>query len=95
MISIFERKLPVACQDAKIYAEHDRSRYLVTDDWVLVCRESVLRKWEVTGKPCLSSNCKILAFEEIVEAFGGPYSFNECIKDSLSFNYYNRWFGNA
>ena len=95
MISILDKKLPVACQDAEIYAEHDRSRYLVTNDWVLVCRESVLRKWEVTGKPCLSSNCKILAFEEIVEAFGGTHAFNECIKDSLSFDYYERWFENA
>lgn len=95
MISILERNLPASCQTTDIFAEHDSSRYLVTKEWVLVCRDLVINKWKHTGKPGLSSHCKILAFEEIVEAFGGARAFNERVKEGITFNYFDNWLGDV
>lgn len=91
MISILERKLPDTCANRDLSVMHGENTFLLTPKWSLVCRKSIIEKWKQAGRPALSSNCHVVAFENLVEMYGSHSAFNSLVKQLVSFDYYKMW----
>jgi len=91
MISILERRLPVQCKGHDLTVTYNGQKFIVSDNWSLVCRQPVINKWSLTGKPALSGKCSIISFESLVRAYGSNNDFNNLMKRLLEKDYYAEW----
>lgn len=94
MISILERSLPDTCKHSPLTVTTKNREYVLSKNWILLCRKKVLEKWEKNGTPNLSKNCKVVAFEDLVKTFGTRDKFNSIISEMLKQDYYENWVGN-
>lgn len=91
MISILERYLPAQCEGQTLSVTFGDNRYALSEKWTLISRQAVIDKWLTSGKPCLSQNCKIVSFEDLVRIYGGKTEFNQLVSDVISMDYYTEW----
>jgi len=91
MVSILERRLPVQCKGHDLTVTYNGQKFIVSDNWSLVCRQPVINKWSLTGKPALSEKCSITSFESLVRAYGSNNDFNNLMKRLLEKDYYAEW----
>lgn len=92
MMSILERKFPngLPSDDLRVRLETGRSVRL-TEEWFVIAKQGVLDRWSGAARPDFSPHSRPLAFESIVERFGGRERFNEAVHDLLCFDYYDAW----
>lgn len=91
MISILERKLPNACSNNDLSVTHGGGVYSLTPAWSLICRKAVIQKWQQNGQPDLSKNCRVVAFESLVEIYGSHSAFNSLVNQLVTIDYYKVW----
>jgi hypothetical protein len=94
MMAILERKFPASVSAGALSARVDGGSAALTEEWFVVARSSVLKKWTGNARPAFSTNVRTLGFESIVAAFGGREPFNAMVRDLLNFDYYAAWVGN-
>ena len=96
MMSVLERKFPdeLPRDDLKVRLEPDRYVKL-TREWFVIAKRDVLDGWREGVRPAFSPCFRPLAFESIVEHFGGKEKFNDAVHDLLSFDYYDTWIANT
>ena len=91
MMAILERRFkdtkPEGDLRVKVNNEHV---FALTRTWYVVARRSVLDSWR-TSSPKFSGQVQFLAFEDVVEAFGGKPAFNELVGELLNIDYYDTW----
>jgi hypothetical protein len=89
MMAILDRRfsLPV---DGDLTVELDGARHILTPTWFLVARRSTLSAWEGAG-PAFSENVRRLAFEDVVDGFGGREPFNALVAEILAIDFYREW----
>lgn len=92
MISILEGKLPEACDREDVIVKHQGIDYKLLPKWLLIMRKRILDMWQRSGRPELSRNCIVLAFEDIVSRYGGREPFNNLVQQFLKVDdYYRKW----
>jgi hypothetical protein len=89
MMAILDRRfsLPV---DGDLTVELDGARHVLTPTWFLVARRSTLSAWK-SACPAFSENVRRLAFEDVVEGFGGREPFNALVAEILAIDFYREW----
>ncbi len=96
MMAILERKfkdvadahdLVARVQDG---ASKDPKSFVLTREWFVVARRSIVTRWKL-APPTFSPYVKLLAFEDIVDAFGGKSAFNTLVKSLLDIDFYDAW----
>jgi len=73
-----------------LIARVGQERLRLTPAWVVVARRQVLRQWE-KDPPNFSGAVRKVAFEDIVERFGGRQPFNALIREMLDVDYFEQW----
>lgn len=91
MIAILEGKLPESCKRQAVIVKHQDKNFNLHDKWVLVVLRQIKDNWDSRVRPSLRNGVTI-AFESIVESYGGPEKFNELVSDLVKGDYYNDWF---
>lgn len=91
IISILERNLPFGFRSEAIMIDHLGVRYSLSENWFLVVRRPILRKWETNGWPPLSKRCHALTIEDIIECYGGKGPFNDLVTEMIRGDYYESW----
>jgi hypothetical protein len=92
MMSILERKFPDELSSADLQVKPpDTLPLRLTRTWFLIARDTVLKKWQGTGRPAFSNRVRFLSFESIVDRFGGKEKFNGLVRNMLEFDYYDQW----
>ncbi len=96
MIAILEGKLPAAGPDARLLARvpaeaGGEGTVEVEPRWALVVRRRTLEGWLRRGLPGLSSRCAVIAFDDLVEAYGGRAAFNALVRELLEVDYFEAW----
>lgn len=89
MMAILDRRFG-RLVDEDLAVELNGERLTLTATWVVVARRATLSAWE-TACPAFSENVKRLAFEEVVEGFGGRKPFNALVAETLAFDFYRDW----
>jgi hypothetical protein len=89
MMAILERRFsrPV---DAELAVDLNGERLVLTPMWFVVARRATLSAWE-TACPAFSENVRRLAFEQVVESFGGREPFNTLVAETLAIDFYREW----
>lgn len=64
--------------------------FVLTRDWFVVARRSVVNRWR-RDPPKFSPRVKLLAFEDVVDAFGGKPAFNRLVESLLNIDFYDEW----
>ncbi len=90
MVSVLER-LSDESANVPIYAEYEGRRCTLARQWVLVVRAQVANQWSRGERPALSSYCRLVVFEDLVEVFGGRQRFNQVVASLLAGDYYAEW----
>jgi hypothetical protein len=85
MMAILDRRfsLPV---DGDLTVELDGARHVLTPTWFLVARRSTLSACE-GACPAFSENVRRLAFEDVVDGFGGREPFNALVAEILAIDF--------
>ena len=93
MMAILDRKFgSLADEGAPLRAQPKDSPSLELDRrWVIVCKREVVDKWAGPHAPAFSEYVRLVAFEDLVAAFGGKSQFNELVAELLIFDYYDKW----
>jgi len=91
MLAILDGKLPANCQKTPLLTNFMGKTYDLSAKWFLIVRRNTLKSWDKNGQPSLSSNCIIIAFEDLVDLFGGVKEFNALVKELFEFDYYENW----
>ncbi|MCB9595899.1 MAG: hypothetical protein H6719_24480 [Sandaracinaceae bacterium] len=50
-----------------------------------------LASWARRGRPALSSRCAVVAFDDLVEVYGGRKPFNALVRELLDVDYFGAW----
>jgi hypothetical protein len=62
----------------------------LTREWFVVARRETLDSWQRV-RPNFSRYTRLLAFEDMVESFGGEEPFNRMVREMLDVNFYREW----
>ena len=89
MMAILDRRFPVGV-DGDLVAVVADERLLLTRRWFVVARRAVVSAWKA-APPAFSEHVQYLAFEDVVESFGGKIAFNELVGEMLDFDFYDEW----
>jgi len=91
MMAILERRFKGTKPERDLCVKVNNEQvYALTRSWYVVARRSVLDSWR-TSSPKFSGQVQLLAFEDVVEAFGGKPAFNELVGELLNIDYYDAW----
>ena len=91
MMAILERRFPKPMA-GELTAIVGEEQLRLERDWFVVARRVILQPWkdnDVLSKA--SSHIKSLAFEDVVENFGGKEAFNDLIRRMLEIDFYDEW----
>lgn len=91
MISILEGKLPQPCKGQVLTVSWQGRQFTVSPLWVLVARKSVTKKWKESKAPRLSSNCRVIDFEHLVEVYGSAHEFNLLVGRLINVDFFTKW----
>lgn len=91
MIAILEGKLPHSYTGQQLTVSWEGQQFTVSPLWVLVARKSVIAKWKESQPPRLSSNCQVIEFENLVEAYGSASEFNSLVGRLVNVDYFKEW----
>jgi hypothetical protein len=91
MISILDRRWE-GREDDVIEIDTANFNTSLSRAWALVIRKEIVKKWMDTEYPPLSSYCKLVVLEDLIDVFGSPNEFNELVKDLVTGDYFNEWF---
>jgi hypothetical protein len=89
MMAILDRHFPQSVAE-ELAAEVDGERVVLTPTWFVVARRVTVAAWEKLP-PNFSSNVRRLAFEDIVDGFGGGEPFNALAAEILRVDFYREW----
>ncbi len=92
MMAILERKFSEAVDD-DLVALVDKERIVLARQWFVVARKKVVASW-IAAPPSFSKNVRFLAFEDVVDVFGGKSAFNALVREMLDFDFYREWVEN-
>ncbi len=92
MMSILEREFPaaVALGDLKVELPQNH-QVTLTQEWFLIARQKTINSWKGDGRPAFSDRVRFLAFESIVQAYGGQQRFNDLVWEMLNFDFFKNW----
>ncbi|HKY35321.1 MAG TPA: hypothetical protein VJN18_05235 [Polyangiaceae bacterium] len=96
MMAILERKFCGVTDPCELVATVEQPAasgartFELTREWFVVARRSVVSRWKRTP-PAFSSNARLLAFEDIVDDFGGKDAFNTLVRSQLDIDFYDAW----
>jgi hypothetical protein len=62
----------------------------LTPEWFIVARKETVNSWQRL-RPSFSRNVGLIAFEDVVEGFGGEEPFNRLVREMLDVNFYREW----
>ena len=90
MMAILDRNFPRVQPEEELRVELRKEPIALHEDWFVVVRRRVKETW-VTDCPQFR-RAKVLAFEGLVDAFGGREPFNDLVRDLVACNdYYAEW----
>jgi len=89
MMAVLERHFDCP-MDEDLMAIPNGERLVLAPRWFIVARRKILTQWN-TSPPAFSENVTRLAFEDVVEAFGGRKPFNALVRELLSIDFYHEW----
>ena len=69
---------------------NDVKTFVLTREWFVVARRRIIKRWRLTP-PAFSHHVKLLAFEDIVDDFGGKPAFNALVTSLLDLDFYDAW----
>lgn len=91
MISILDRRWEG--RDNKVVEAKAAPKNLpLSRSWSLVIRNEVAKKWADTSRPLLSSYCRVVILEDLIDKFGSPGDFNELVSSLVVGDYFDEWF---
>ena len=91
MMAILDRHFDEPAPDGDLTVAVDTvRRFALTRDWYVVARRPTLTSWRAS-KPNFSDHVQFLAFEDVVDEFGGKPAFNDLMGDMLNFDFYEAW----
>jgi len=91
MMSILERKFPTSSRPDVLKARLPDGEVPLANEWFIIARSWVIESWTGAGRPDFSRNVHLIAFEAIVDKFGGKEPFNDLVRRLLSFDFYSAW----
>jgi len=89
MMAILDRRFPSPVAE-ELAAEVNGERLVLTPTWFVVTRRATLAAWQ-TARPDFSDNVRLLAFEDVVDRFGGREPFNALVAEALAVDFYREW----
>ncbi len=89
MMAILDRRFPPPVAE-ELAAEVKGERLVLTPTWFVVTRRATLAAWKISP-PNFSANVRLLAFEDVVDAFGGREPFNALAAEALAVDFYREW----
>lgn len=89
MMAILDRRFPEPVPD-ELIVNVDGERLTLTRSWFVVARRRTINAW-ATFPPGFSEHVRLLAFEDVVQSFGGRNAFNRMIREMLDFDFYREW----
>ncbi len=92
MMAILERRFSETFND-DLVAVVDKERLVLTRQWFVVARKRILASWKA-APPSFSENTRYIAFEDVVDVFGGKEAFNALVREMLDFDFYREWVQN-
>jgi hypothetical protein len=92
MMAILDRRFPGPAPEEPLIASVEKIGALtLTKTWFVVAKRDVINAWR-TRPPKFSKRVKLLAFEDVVDAFGGKEPFNSLVLGMLmNVDFYDRW----
>lgn len=99
MMAILDRRFPETAPEAplKVAPQGADEELTLTKAWFVVAQRSTIEGWEARPKegkmrPKFSKNVTFLAFEKVVDAFGGKEPFNALVLEMLKkIDFYDSW----
>lgn len=91
MISVLERRLPPRCFGSDLSVTYNGQEFKLTNEWILICRQAVIDRWRMNGRPNFSFNCRVVSFEELARNYGDAVKFNELVSSLLVKDFYAEW----
>jgi len=89
MMAILDRRFPKPVAE-ELAVEVEGERLVLPLTWFVVAKRATLAAWKKL-RPNFSSNVRLLAFEDVVDAFGGREPFNALAADVLRVDFYREW----
>jgi hypothetical protein len=92
MMAILDRRFPETAPETPLTVDvGEADKPILTEAWLVVAKRSTIEQWSET-RPKFSTNVKYLAFEAVVDAFGGRVPFNELVREMLmKIDFYKSW----
>lgn len=89
VMAALERKFSETVGDELTVRIGDRFVPL-TREWFIVARRETVIAWQGC-MPAFTPFVRMIAFEDVVSAFGGEESFNQLVRSMLDVNFYREW----
>ena len=90
VMAILDRRFPVPVPD-ELIANIEGERITLTRTWFLITRRQTVKAWR-TSPPDFGEHVRFLAFEDVIQSFGGQNAFNRMVREMLDFDFYSEWF---
>ncbi|HBQ12867.1 MAG TPA: hypothetical protein DEF51_17620 [Myxococcales bacterium] len=81
MPAILERKLPTVEPEGRLAARVGDDEHEVESRWALLVRRRAVEGWARRGRPALSSRCVVVAFDDLINVYGGCEPFNALVQE--------------
>jgi hypothetical protein len=91
MMAILDRRFRGPAPEEALTAKVEKvGEVTLTRAWFVVARRPTLKLWR-KRKPMFSEHVRLLAFEDVVDAFGGKAAFNARVREMLNIDFYETW----
>lgn len=91
VIAVLDRRFEgAAVETLGIRIGSNAERLELIRPWCFVARRRILNAWR-NSPPSFSSGARLIAFEDVVAAFGGAEAFNGLVCGMLDINFYDEW----
>ena len=90
MMAILDRRFPHEARGDLKAIVNGAEKLTLTRDWFVVARCRTVERWR-TSRPKFSDHVRLLAFEDIVETYGGKEEFNALVREMLEVDFYEEW----
>jgi hypothetical protein len=95
MMAILDRRFRGPAPEEVLTATVEKvGEFALTRAWFVVARRPTLKLWRAM-KPAFSEYVRFLAFEDVVDAFGGKAAFNTLVREMLNIDFYETWIGKS
>lgn len=89
MMAILDRRFSEPVPD-ELIVNVEGERLTLTRTWFVITRRQTLNAW-ATSPPGFGEHVRRIAFEDVVQKFGGQNAFNRMILKMLDFDFYREW----